>query len=170
MKKLLLIVVSLCSLTCLGNIHTNMPPRCSLVCDGIGHYSIIIDDKYHFLINSIFTNKQDAIERAWSGSIPKTAPPDYNDFNFRKCEEIKPIANSGLIQYTNLSYLYWTNESILKFKSDKQTNFLTISNRTSILLNGSAIIRVNNKEWHILTNRYSKYLNTNTITFYDEEK
>ncbi len=170
MKKLLLIVVSLCSLNCFGSIHTNMPPRCSLVCDGIGHYSVSIDDKYHFSINNVFTNEQDAIERAWSANIPKIASPDYNDFNFRKCEEIKPSVISGVIQYTNLSNFYWTNEPIFQFKSSQEANFITISNRTSILLYNYTIIRVNDKEWDILTNHYSKYLNTNTITFYDEEK
>ena len=66
--------------------HTEMPPRCELICDGQGHYSILVDGHSRFKIDNVFTNRQDAINRAWNSGIAKDPAPDYDDYKWSTCK------------------------------------------------------------------------------------
>lgn len=66
----------------------------------------------------------------------------------------KPLTNStnGFLSLTN----NW----------DIGTNFLTLTNRVWVQMEGSAIVRVTDDEWNLITNYYHAKLTTKTLSFY----
>ena len=72
-------------------------------------------------------------------------------------------------EYISQYYVGYTNLQYAAFPVRNQTNILTLTNRPYIYMGNSAIIRVIDKEWSILTNSYSRYIKTNQLIFNSDE-
>jgi hypothetical protein len=78
MKKLLLIPILSLAMLCGCNKHEEIkavkhisPQRdCELLCSEDKYYSILVEGKYVFVENPVYTNRQDAIERSWTSYHP----------------------------------------------------------------------------------------------------
>jgi hypothetical protein len=70
-------------------VHTNLPPGFTLRCDDEGHYLPLIEGQFAFTFEPVYTNRQDALERAWRYFDTKEKPaPERNlrDYNWKDCE------------------------------------------------------------------------------------
>lgn len=76
------------------------------------------------------------------------------------CEAAQPSQTPSYtngVAFTNLSWYR---------AHDWGSNFLTISNRVWVKMDGTAIVRVADDEWKMITNQYRHNLTTNHLIFY----
>lgn len=65
------------------------PPKgCEILCDGEGHYTVLVDGAFTFANNAVYNNRQAAIDRAWESYRPGKKPNRGTEgYEWKLCKE-----------------------------------------------------------------------------------
>lgn len=69
--------------------HKEPPAHCEILCDGDGHFTVLMDEEYTFVADPVYDTRQAAVDRAWKSYRPYGPKKlgTLESFNWHVCRE-----------------------------------------------------------------------------------